>query len=63
MKINKLKKLRNILNPVFKKKGSAIFIHVAKKNYIYTKGCIAISKIDFFKILPSINKNTKISIN
>ena len=50
-------------NPVFKKKGSAIFIHVAKKNYSYTKGCIAISKKDFFKILPSINKNTKISIN
>ena len=29
------------MNPIRKKKGSAIFIHVAKKKYLPTKGCIA----------------------
>ena len=46
-----------------KNKGSAIFLHVANKTYKPTKGCIAISKKDFLKILPLIKKETKISIN
>ena len=29
------------MNPIIKNKGSAIFIHVAKKNYKKTEGCIA----------------------
>jgi len=45
-----------------KKKGSAIFLHLANKKYKPTRGCVAISKKDFMKILPSINKKTKISI-
>ena len=49
--------------PVIKKKGSAIFLHIAKKNYIPTQGCVAISKKDFIKILPLINNNTSIMIN
>ena len=49
--------------PVIKKKGSAIFLHIAKKNYIPTQGCVAISKKDFIKILPLINNNTSIIIN
>jgi len=49
-------------NPVIKNKGSAIFLHIAKKNYTYTKGCIALSKIDLLKILNKINKRTKIKI-
>ena len=32
------------LRPTIKNKGSAIFLHVAKKNYTPTKGCIAVSK-------------------
>ena len=50
-------------SPVVKKKGSAIFLHLTNKNYKPTKGCIAILKKDFLKILPSISKNTKISIS
>ena len=50
-------------SPIVKGKGSAIFLHIAKKNYTPTVGCVAISKSDFLKILPLINKNTKISIN
>ena len=49
--------------PVVKKRGSAIFLHIAKSNYKTTQGCVAISKKDFFKILPLIDKNTLISIN
>ena len=49
--------------PVIKKKGSAIFLHLASSKYKPTKGCIAISKKDFLKILPLINKKTKILIN
>ena len=51
------------VNPVIKKKGSAIFLHLAKKNYKPTQGCIAISKKDFLKILPLINNKTSITIN
>ena len=49
-------------SPTVKKKGSAIFLHLAKNNYKPTSGCVAIKKKDFLKILPLINKKTKISI-
>ena len=49
--------------PVVKKKGSAIFLHISKKNYQPTHGCVAISKKDFLKILPLINNKTSIAIN
>ena len=49
--------------PVIKNKGSAIFLHVANYKYKPTKGCVAILKKDFLKILPFINKRTKIFIS
>jgi len=48
--------------PTVKKKGSAIFLHLTNNNYKPTSGCVAIKKKDFLKILPLINKKTKISI-
>ena len=48
--------------PTLKGKGSAIFLHLTNKKYKATKGCIAIHKKDFLKILPLINKRTKILI-
>ena len=50
-------------SPIVKGKGSAIFLHLTNKKYKPTNGCVAILKKDFLKILTSINKNTKISIN
>ncbi len=50
-------------HPIIKKKGSAIFLHLTNIKYKPTSGCIAILKKDFLKILPFINKNTKISIS
>jgi L,D-peptidoglycan transpeptidase YkuD (ErfK/YbiS/YcfS/YnhG family) len=49
-------------NPIIKNKGSAIFIHLAKKNFNKTAGCIALKKKDLLILLASIKKNTKISI-
>ena len=49
--------------PVVNNRGSAIFLHLTNNKYTPTKGCIAIQKSDFLKILPHIKKNTKISIN
>jgi len=48
--------------PIVKDKGSAIFLHLTNKEYKPTRGCIAILKKDFLKILPLIDNNTKISI-
>jgi len=50
------------INPIIKNKGSAIFLHIAKKNYQKTKGCIAIKKKHLKKLLSLINKDTKIKI-
>ena len=49
-------------SPTYKGKGSAIFLHLANKKYKPTKGCVAIQKKDFLKILPLVNNNTKILI-
>ncbi len=49
-------------SPIVKGKGSAIFLHLTNQQYKPTKGCVAIQKNDFLKILPLINKSTKISI-
>ena len=51
------------MNPIRRKKGSAIFIHVARKNYKSTLGCIAVSKKSLKKIIKRINKSTEIHIN
>jgi L,D-peptidoglycan transpeptidase YkuD (ErfK/YbiS/YcfS/YnhG family) len=51
------------INPIIKNKGSAIFIHIAKKNYEPTAGCVALKKRDLLKLLKNIKKNTKIKIH
>jgi L,D-peptidoglycan transpeptidase YkuD (ErfK/YbiS/YcfS/YnhG family) len=51
------------VNPIIKNKGSAIFIHITKKKYEQTAGCIALKKKDLFELLKIIKKNTKIKIH
>ena len=46
-----------------KNKGSAIFIHVAKKNYKKTLGCIAISKISLLKMIKKLNRKSIVEIS
>jgi L,D-peptidoglycan transpeptidase YkuD (ErfK/YbiS/YcfS/YnhG family) len=50
------------INPTLKNKGSAIFLHIAKKRYQNTKGCIALKKKHLMQLLRVIKKNTKIKI-
>ena len=50
------------LNPVIKNKGSAIFLHIAKKKYQPTNGCIAVNKKNIRLITSTINKKTKLKI-
>ena len=50
------------MKPVIKNKGSAIFLHISKKNYAPTEGCIAIRKSHIKKLLMLISKSTKIKI-
>jgi L,D-peptidoglycan transpeptidase YkuD (ErfK/YbiS/YcfS/YnhG family) len=50
------------LNPIIKNKGSAIFIHVANKNYKSTQGCIALKQNDLLKLIELIKNNQKIII-
>ena len=50
-------------NPIIKNKGSAIFIHIAKKNYKKTAGCIALKKARLKCLVKEIKKNTKVFIN
>jgi len=51
------------IDPVTKNLGSAIFIHIAKKGYKSTEGCIALKKKDIVTLLKHINKNTRIKIH
>jgi hypothetical protein len=50
------------INPIIKKKGSAIFIHIAKKKNSPTQGCIALNKKNLLLLLSKIKKKTKLKI-
>jgi L,D-peptidoglycan transpeptidase YkuD (ErfK/YbiS/YcfS/YnhG family) len=51
------------MRPIVKNKGSAIFIHVTKKNYKKTAGCIALKKNHLIRLINNIRNKTKIIIN
>ncbi len=50
------------MKPIKKNKGSAIFIHVAKKNFKQTEGCVAISKSNLKKLINFLDKKTRVKI-
>tara|TARA_B100000780_G_scaffold101854_1_gene71156 strand:+ start:1247 stop:1738 length:492 start_codon:yes stop_codon:yes gene_type:complete len=50
------------MKPIVKDKGSAIFLHIAKKNYSPTKGCVAISKKNMNLLIGKINSKTELEI-
>ena len=50
------------MNPTYRNKGSAIFIHVATPNFTATKGCVALKKNNLIKLIKKIKKNTKVKI-
>ena len=51
------------MSPIIKNKGSAIFIHVASKNYKKTAGCVALKKSHLINLVKTIRKGTKVLIN
>ena len=51
------------MNPIKKNKGSAIFIHIAKNNFIKTEGCVAIKKTNLIKLIKEISPNVKVKIS
>ena len=51
------------MKPIIKNKGSAIFIHIAKKNFKRTAGCIALKKSNLKKLIRIIGRKTKVIIN
>ncbi len=50
------------IKPTIKNKGSAIFIHVAKKKFSPTKGCVAIMKKELRKLSSLVTKETIVRI-
>ncbi len=50
------------MNPIKKNKGSAIFIHIAKKNYKKTEGCVAIKKVELLRLLKFLRSGTIVKI-
>ena len=44
------------MNPIIRNKGSAIFIHVSKKNYKKTEGCVALKKKTPHKNIKRVKK-------
>ena len=49
-------------SPIIKKKGSAIFINIARKKFQSTRGCIALKKKNLLFLLSKITKKTKLKI-
>ena len=50
------------ISPIIKGKGSAIFLHLAKKDFSPTSGCVALKKKCFFEILEKLDISNRIRI-
>lgn len=42
--------------------GSAVFMHVARNGYEPTAGCVALKRSDLLKLLPQLNRRTRMRI-
>ncbi len=50
-------------DPVVPGRGSAIFIHVASRDYGPTEGCVALARRDLLAILPHLASDSEIRID
>ncbi|MGQ0740930.1 MAG: L,D-transpeptidase family protein [Alphaproteobacteria bacterium] len=48
--------------PIIKGKGSAIFLHLARKDYAPTQGCVAANKEDLLEALAQLSRGDRIRI-
>jgi L,D-peptidoglycan transpeptidase YkuD (ErfK/YbiS/YcfS/YnhG family) len=44
-------------------RGSAVFIHVARKEYAPTAGCVALSRKDLLRLVATLSRKTRIVIH
>jgi choline kinase len=51
-----------LADPVIKNKGSAIFIHLAKKFYRPTGGCIGLKKNNMIELIKELRRNESVKI-
>ncbi len=49
-------------DPIITGRGSAIFMHCERKNYIATEGCVALAKLDLIALLPLLSTQTCIEM-
>jgi L,D-peptidoglycan transpeptidase YkuD (ErfK/YbiS/YcfS/YnhG family) len=49
-------------NPAIPGRGSAIFLHVARDDYLPTRGCVALAREVLSEILPELDDRTMIRI-
>ena len=49
--------------PIISGKGSAIFLHIARKDFIGTEGCVAIEKAVLINITKNITSQSQIKIS
>ena len=50
------------LSPVRRGAGSAIFLHLARADFIPTEGCVAVSPETMRRLLPHLGPHTTIEI-
>ncbi len=50
-------------NPAVPGRGSAIFLHVARDDFMPTRGCVAIAKEALLEILPKLNARSMMRIH
>ncbi|MEQ1672083.1 MAG: L,D-transpeptidase family protein [Hyphomicrobium sp.] len=48
------------IRPRLRQRGSAIFMHVARRGYQPTEGCIALSRRDLIKVLRAVRQGSKV---
>jgi hypothetical protein len=48
--------------PRAKRRGSAIFMHVARKSFAPTAGCIAMTRANFIRLLASMKAGASIAV-
>lgn len=49
-------------DPVEKDRGSAVFLHIAKKDFSGTEGCVALQKEDLLCLLPQLSPEMTLQI-
>ena len=49
-------------SPIIPGKGSAIFLHIARPNFVGTEGCIAIEKEELLQITANLTNESRIVI-